>query len=74
MKYVELNNLQNLNDNVGRYNTSSTEQFVFVDMKLDDINICLSAVDIVVIFDLPKTREKLQDVESYFQVNACIRL
>ncbi|KAL9545156.1 hypothetical protein MBANPS3_007276 [Mucor bainieri] len=67
MKYVELNNLQDLNDNVGRYNTSYTEQFVFVDMKLDDINICLSAVDIVVMIDLPKTREKLQDVESYFQ-------
>ncbi|GAN09658.1 hypothetical protein MAM1_0281c09189 [Mucor ambiguus] len=67
MKYVELNNLQDLSDNVGRYNTSRTEQFVLVDMKLDDLNICLSAVDIVVMIDLPKTAEKLQDVESYFQ-------
>lgn len=71
MKYVELNNFQDLYDNVGRYNTSYTEQFVFVDMKLEDLNICLSAVDIVVMIDLPKTREKLQEVESYFQVRVC---
>jgi len=41
---------------------------VLVDMKLDDLNICLSAVDVVVMIDLPKTRDKLLDVESYFQV------
>ncbi|KAK4510450.1 uncharacterized protein ATC70_004880 [Mucor velutinosus] len=67
MKYVEFNNIQDLSDNVDRYNASRTEQFVFVNMKLDDLNICLSAVDIVVMIDLPTTREKLQDVESYFQ-------
>ncbi|KAL7331042.1 hypothetical protein PS15p_203290 [Mucor circinelloides] len=67
MKYVELSNFQYLDENVGRYNASYTEQFVLVDMKLDDLNICLSAVDVVVMIDLPKTRDKLLDVESYFQ-------
>lgn len=68
MKYVELSNFQSLDENVGRYNASYTEQFVLVDMKLDDLNICLSAVDVVVMIDLPKIRDKLLDVESYFQV------
>lgn len=61
-----------MDDNVGKYNTSRTEQYVFVDMKMDDLHICLSAVDIVVMIDLPQTREKLEDVESYFQVNIYI--
>lgn len=74
MKSVHLNNLQDLEDNVGRYNSSYTEQFVLVDMKMEDLNICLSAVDIVVMIDLPQTREKLQDVESYFEVNTYIVL
>ncbi|CEP19505.1 hypothetical protein [Parasitella parasitica] len=67
IKSVHLKNLQDLEDNVEKYNVSRTEQYVFVDMKLEDINICLSTVDIVVMIDLPKTREKLQDVEAHFE-------
>ena len=61
-----------MDDNVGKYNISRTEQYVFIDMKMDDLYICLSAVDIVVMIDLPQTKEKLEDVESYFQVNIYI--
>ncbi|KAI8641841.1 hypothetical protein BD408DRAFT_417490 [Parasitella parasitica] len=67
IKSAHLKFLQDLKDNVAKYNASRTEQYVLVDMKLQDISFCLSAVDIVVMIDLPKTREKLQEVEAHFE-------
>jgi hypothetical protein len=69
IKFTHLNKNENAMDLCEEYNASQKVQFIILDMKLEDLNISLHAVDLVIFAELPFHMEKMSEFESFFKVS-----
>lgn len=68
MKITHIDDLENLEEKVAEYNVSQSVQGVLLDMNLEYPQIDFPTVDLVITIDLPHSREKLEAIESLFNV------
>ncbi|KAG2234331.1 hypothetical protein INT48_000781 [Thamnidium elegans] len=66
---THLDNIHNSNSICEEYNQSHSVQFIFLDMKMCDLDVSLHSVDLVIFTELPFERERLSIMESLFKFN-----